>query len=327
MKPRWVVRAAPFVALALLVFALGPRPVVGAPVAKVTVPQGPREARDWAVVHEALAAQGTGAPVRPGCESKVLLEGARGERTELALVYLHGFSACPMETSPLVEQLGRELHANVYLPRLRGHGQDGAALGEATAQAWLEDTEQALAVGASLGRRVVVIGTSTGGTLALWFAAHRPDSMHALVLLSPNLGPKDHAAELLLLPWAGQVLPRLLGERSWVPKSEQQGRYWTTRYPSKALLPMMALVEATRRAPLHKIRVPVLALYNPADDVVDAQQIEGSLKAIPSGMVTMRPLAPLGDEDAHVLAGGILSPRGTARIAQEIRTFLGNAAR
>jgi esterase/lipase len=327
MKSSRVFRSLPYVALLLTLFLLGPRAKVVEPRAPVTVPNGPKEARDWAVVHEALAGQAPGAAVRPGCESRVLLDGARGERTELALVYLHGFSACPMETSPLVEQLGRDLHANVYLPRLRGHGQDGAALGEATAQVWLEDTEQALAIGAALGRRVIVVGTSTGGTLALWFAAHRPESMFALVLLSPNLGPKDKAAELLLLPWAGQILPPLLGERSWVPKSEQQGRYWTTQYPSKALLPMMALVAATRDAPLHKVRVPVLTLYNPADDVIDASEVVHSLGRIPAGTLTMKAITPLGDEDAHVLAGGILSPRGTARVAQEIRQFLAVAAR
>ena len=50
--------------------------------------------------------------------------------------------------------------------RLAGHGRSGAAMAEPLAGDWIEDMAEAMAIGRRLGDRVVVIATSTGGTLA-----------------------------------------------------------------------------------------------------------------------------------------------------------------
>ncbi|MDO8947884.1 MAG: hypothetical protein Q7U88_12115 [Desulfocapsaceae bacterium] len=82
---------------------------------------------------------------------------------------------------------------------------------------------------------------STGGTLAVWQAAHSDhDEIAALVLLSTNFGPADRRTEILTWPWRTQLAELLVGKtRSWKPVNEEHGRYWTTSSPVRALVPMM----------------------------------------------------------------------------------------
>jgi pimeloyl-ACP methyl ester carboxylesterase len=245
--------------------------------------------------------------------------------TPLSIVYLHGFSADRHEIEPVVSMLGRDLGANVVFTRLRGHGRDGSAMADATVEAWLDDTAEAIAVGGAVGGRVVLVGTSTGGTLATWAAA-RPeaeDRLGALVLISPNYQPADRTSRVFLLPW-GSLLARLIvgPERCFEPENEAQERHWTTCYPTSALATMMALVERVRTMDLSGVRVPTLVLYHPADRVVDEEE---TLRVV-AGMTGTDPerhvVRSTSDPSRHVLAGEIMSPASSAEVRNVIVDFL-----
>ena len=69
---------------------------------------------------------------------------------------------------PLPRQSGGGgLGANLFYTRLTGHGQDGAAMAEGSVNAWINDYAEAMAIGRAIGDKVVVIGTSTGASLAI----------------------------------------------------------------------------------------------------------------------------------------------------------------
>ena len=87
-------------------------------------------------------------------------------KTPLAIVYIHGFSADKAETRPLADEVAKALHANLFYTRLSGHGRDGAAMEQVSVNDWVNDLAEATAIGRQLGSRVIVIGSSTGGTLA-----------------------------------------------------------------------------------------------------------------------------------------------------------------
>ncbi|QJR35486.1 alpha/beta hydrolase [Gemmatimonas groenlandica] len=249
-------------------------------------------------------------------------------KTAWSVVYLHGFSATRQETSPLSEEVARALGANLYETRLRGHGLPGDSLGHVQARDWMGDAAFSLDVARRLGDSVLVIGTSTGGTLGVWLATlPKPvrEGLHALVLISPNFGPKDPDAGLLTLPWAEVVLPRFIPQREWTAKNDEQKRFWTMRYPSAALFPMQALVEHVRDAALSGYDVPTLAFYNEGDNVVDAKRTTTWLDALDAeGTVKAQRVVviPTTGEDGHVIAGRIVSPSQTATFRDRIVAFV-----
>ena len=246
-------------------------------------------------------------------------------RTPLSLVYLHGFSADRHEVDPLVSQLGAELGANAYFARLRGHGRDGAAMAEATVEDWFADASEAVAIGARIGERAVLIGTSTGGTLAVW-AASREEAggrLAAVVMISPNFHPKDRMSRLLLYPWGGVVARVVSGaERCFTEENAEQALHWTTCYPTSALLPMMALVEHVRTLDLSGVRVPMLVMYSPSDDVVDPGETQRVVATLTGADGKVFVYKGAGDPAQHVLAGDILSPESTAVIVARVLQFL-----
>ncbi|MGD8644314.1 MAG: alpha/beta fold hydrolase, partial [Chromatiales bacterium] len=219
------------------------------------------------------------------------------------------------------------LGANLFYTRLTGHGRDGAALAEASVNDWLNDAIEALAIGRRLGERVVVIGNSTGGTLATWLVASRSNDLLALVLLSPNFGLEDYRSEILTLPWAHRLAPWLGGpEYGFEPVNPRHARYWTTRYPTIALLPMMALVQLVRTTPLDTVRVPVLTLYAPNDQIIDIDALRAVHSRFGSPRKSLIEIEGVADPQQHVLAGDVLSPTTTDTVADHIVEFVGNAA-
>lgn len=245
--------------------------------------------------------------------------------TPLSIVYLHGFSADRHEVEPLVSELAADLGANVFFTRLSGHGQDGAALGEAAAEEWLDDTAEAIAIGGRIGERVVLMGTSTGGTLAVWAAA-RPEASErvaALVLISPNLGVRDPAAPILLWPWGGLIGRLVVGpERCFEPHSPEEARHWTICYPPRALLPMMAVVRRARTLPAGSIAAPTLVIYSKGDQVVDPDETEALMPRISTAPPEMYVVEGAEDRGQHVIAGSIMSPGATEPVRARIRDFL-----
>jgi esterase/lipase len=301
----------------VLLVGLGPRPRVAG---RWVEPSIPADVDAW------LASEERGVPqLKPGeAKSVVWFDPATRARTPVSLVYLHGFSADRHEIEPLVSELAQDLGANVYFSRLTGHAQDGEALADATTDDWLADAAEAVAVGSKIGERVVLVGTSTGGTLALWAAA-QPEAagrVHALVLISPNVGLRDRRAEMLLWPWGGLIARIVEGpERCFEPHNEAEAMHWTICYPVRALVPMMAVVGEERSLDLASVRVPTLVFYSERDVLVDPAAIERTVGAL-GGHTRSLQVNDSADPAQHILAGEIMSPSTTERLRTEINAFL-----
>jgi alpha-beta hydrolase superfamily lysophospholipase len=304
--------------LAVGVFALGPRTHIEERWAEPTLPVD---------LDAYLAAEEASVPgIRDGDEKSVVwIDPAAPAVTPLSIVYLHGFSADRHEVEPLVSELAQDLGANVYFSRLAGHGRDPAAMGDATAEEWLDDAAEAIAIGGRIGERVVLMGTSTGGTLALWAAAREEarDRVAALVVVSPNLAVQDPAAPILLWPWGGLIARVVVGpERCFEPHSPEEARHWTPCYPTRALLPMMALVHRVRSLDAGAIAVPTLVVYSHGDQVVDPKETERVMPRIAVRPPEMYAVEGAGDPAQHVIAGAIMSPRTTEVVRERVLEFL-----
>ena len=307
------------IAAAVLMLALaGPRVPIGTTLRPVDLPDD---------LDAYLAASEARLPdLIPGTEKTILWAAEPGRQTALAIVYLHGFSATRQETAPLADQVAGSLGANLFYMRFRGHGRGGDALAEVSVNDWLNDAWEALAIGRRLGKKVLLIGTSNGGTVASWLAGQPGgEDLFALVLISPNFGPRDAMAEVLTWPWAGTIARMVVGrEYAWTPNNERHARYWTHRYPSSALLAMMGMVKLARDSDLGRIRPPLLVLYSPEDQVVDPRRIETAFARFGSTPKVLVAVEDSADPQHHVLAGDILASADTERISELILRFVGS---
>ncbi len=166
--------------------------------------------------------------------------------TEYTILYLHGWSASHEEGAPLHKELGQRYGANVYLPRLKGHGvEEENAMLDLTAEAYFESAKEALAIAKQIGKKVIVMGTSTGGTLALYLA-HANKDIAGLLLYSPNVEIYDPTAPLLSGPWGLQIVRTVMDGDFYKSEADSlKKRYWTTRYRVEALIQLQALLDET----------------------------------------------------------------------------------
>lgn len=264
--------------------------------------------------------------IRPGARKRVVWAGESGTQTPLSLLYIHGFSAAAPEIKPVTEEVAAALGANLVYTRLTGHGRDGPAMTEATVNAWMTDMAEGLEIARRAGGRVVVVATSTGGTLAALAARDRElvRDVAGIAFLSPNFAVQAAAARLLTWPAARYWVGLVAGpERCFTPQNDAHAAHWTTCYPTTALLPMAALVQTAEQADYTAVTLPALFRFADADQVIRADAVRDVADRW-GGPVTLQPveLGPGDDPYAHVIAGDILSPGQTAPTVQALVTWI-----
>ncbi len=269
------------------------------------------------------------ADLTQGSEKRIIWAAAPGQKTPLAIIYVHGFSATAAEIRPVPDMVADGVGANLYFMRLAGHGQGGDAMATVAAGDWVEDMAEAMAIGRRLGDKVVLIATSTGAPLAV-IAASDPalsDGLAGIVMISPNFGLKSAAGVILDMPLARYWGPVAAGAtRSFAPANAGQAAHWTTEYPTTALFPMAALVRAGRNVDVASIRIPALFIYAPADQVIDVARIPAVVAAWGGPAQTAEITVDDGDDPfSHVIAGDIMSPGQTAPVAGLILSWIGDA--
>lgn len=184
--------------------------------------------------------------IRPGNEAQLIWYDSVPAVTEYAMVYLHGFSASRAEGAPIHQDLAARYGCNLYLPRLTGHGlEEDEPMLNLTAQDLMSSAAEAIAIGMKIGRKVILLTTSTGGTYALYLAESRPH-IAGIILYSPNIKIYDPNAWLLSKPWGLQIARLVKGSdyNTW-PSDSVRDNYWTNRYRLEVLPQLQALLEKT----------------------------------------------------------------------------------
>lgn len=281
----------------------------------------PVSLRDLTTLDSDLAASEAQVPnLRAGCHKRIVWAGEPAKRTKLSVLFIHGFSASPEEIRPVPDHVARALGANLHFTRLTGHGQDGPAMATASLPAWQADVAEAFEIAQALGERVVVMGCSTGCTLATLAMAGGVQAA-GMVHVSPNFGLAHKLAQMLLdLPkaeaWGHIVAGR---ERRFEPINKAHAAYWTIRYPTEAVYVMSDAVRAVRGADLGRITTPALFCYNAADQVVSAKETRKVI-ARWGGPVEDYLFQQTSDDDAmgHIMCGDIFSPGQTEAVVARI---------
>lgn len=262
--------------------------------------------------------------LRDGCQKRIVWANTPATKTPLCLLYIHGFSATGEELRPLPDLVAEAFGANIHFTRLTGHGQDGDAMGRATLADWRRDVAEAIVIAESLGDEVIIMGCSTGCTLATLALAEGAQAK-AMIHMSPNFGMRHWGLQTLLdLPGSRHWSCYVAGStRSFEPISDAHAAYWTIKYPTAAVHVMADAVRAARHADLSVIETPAVFCFNDADQVVHPGEIRKVVARWGGQTKTIAIKQTAADDDmGHVMAGDIFSPGQTAPLAQQIIAWM-----
>jgi pimeloyl-ACP methyl ester carboxylesterase len=205
--------------------------------------------------------------LRPDNQARIIwFNDSLRNKTEYAVLYLSGFGACWYEGYPTHINFAKSIGANLYLSRLASHGIDTTEqLIDMYPATLYESAKQALIIAQALGNKVIVMSTSTGGTLALKLAADFPEMIHSLILLSPNIAINNPSAFLITKPWGLQIARKVGGGGNYRvldPGSETEQKYWYKKERWESVLYLQQLIEATMtKEVFKKVKQPVFLGY------------------------------------------------------------------
>ncbi|WP_167605560.1 alpha/beta hydrolase [Maribellus sediminis] len=210
--------------------------------------------------------------IKPDNESRIFwANDSVHERTEYCVLYLHGFSASWYEGYPAHVEFAKHFGFNLYTPRLHDHGlvTEDPLLDMTPDKLW-ESAKEALMVARSLGKKVIIMSTSTGGTLGLKLAADFPEYVDGLIMYSPNIRINNSTAFILTKPWGLQIGRKVTGGKYRITNEDFESKdcqYWNCKYRLEAVVYLQQLVEATmKKSTFNQVTTPVFLGYYYKDE-------------------------------------------------------------
>jgi esterase/lipase len=201
----------------------------------------------------------------------------QGTASESAVVLLHGMTNCPLQFKAFGKELQRRGH-NVLIPRLPRNGladRRTSELGRLTTRELAAFGDEVADIAGGLGRRVIVLGLSAGGTLATWMAQERAD-LARVVIVAPFYGISTLApAYQAAIRNACLRVPNIMIDDA-VVEVERKPAHTYIRKATRSFGAMMLMAEyvlrrSRRCAPAAE---DVLLISNAADTVVNRRLIE-----------------------------------------------------
>lgn len=209
----------------------------------------------------------------PEGESIALLAGSR---TDTCVVIFHGYTSVPAQFR-LIAQGYREQGYNVWVPRLPYHGSTDKMtddFSKLTARGLRQFADESIDIAAGLGKRIIVIGFSGGGSLGVWSSVERPE-VSQTILISPLLHPLGFAE------WQDRPLIRALRALpvdvyNWWDPDEKDTAVEGYNYPRFSLKGIAALLSLAHWADAkaaeapYPAKSPVLLVRNDGDQRLDS---------------------------------------------------------
>jgi pimeloyl-ACP methyl ester carboxylesterase len=212
-----------------------------------------------------------GLKIKPDNNSRIIwANDSLKAKTSYCLLYIHGFAASWYEGEPVHRNFASRYGMNLYIPLLASHGIDTTeALIDMTPDRLWESAKEALVAARSLGETVILMSTSTGGTLSLKLAAEFPDLIEGLILISPNIAINDPAAFLVSKPW-GLQLARFVKKGNYriaTADHPEELQYWQCKQRLEAAVYLQQLVETTMTEKTFKeVTTPIFLAYYYKDE-------------------------------------------------------------
>ena len=188
----------------------------------------------------------------------------RWEGRDPACLLIHGLSSTPWEVRSVGEALrDAGYHAESFW--LPGHGTTPEALAQVTWRDWVAACEAAYDALAASHGAVAVLGTSLGGSLALWLAATRP--VAAVVSMGAAVKLRGSTRFARLLSYVRPFQPKS-AKGSSIFDDEARARHPSyPRMPLRAVAEMRDLTTALRPQ-IGAITAPLLVMHARQDQVI-----------------------------------------------------------
>lgn len=313
-----------FILIVVITYFTGPVP--SKPDYSAELPELPSDLEELQAYIENKEAQ---MPVRKDNQARIIWQGETPEITEYSLVYLHGFAGSYRDGFPVNVHIADSLNANLFLARWAGHGlKPSSSLNSFSGERAWESAKEALVIGKSIGRKVILMSTSTGGTLSIKLAATYPEQVFAIINLSPNLEDDQPGTFVLNSPWGYEIADIIsFGNNKKIEHEQEIARqYWDTIYPSKALVDLQVLVETTMTPEtFKKVECPVQTLYYHENFLEEDQHVEVSTyeeaHKLFSTPDSLKQLKALKTPKTHFIGSDIKS-QDTEIVEKEIMKFL-----
>jgi len=253
--------------------------------------------------------------LKPGNEARIVwADTAQPKKTKIVFMYVHGFSASPMEGDPLHRELAKKFGANLLLARVAGHGvpDSDSTFAKVTADEYYQSVENYYAIAKKLGDEVVVLGTSFGGAMSLILAANHPE-IKALMLYGPCIAIKDPNATLLDNPWGLQMAHLITGSdyRDIPVMAPGHAENWSLHYRLEGVVAVQNLLtHAMTKEVFEKVKIPVFMGYYYKDEEhqdnvvsVDAMKVMFEQLGTPAGLKKSEAFPNSGN---HVITSNLL---------------------
>ncbi len=205
--------------------------------------------------------------------------------TQTGVLLVHGFLASPDELA----QYGRRLHAlgiSVMGVRLAGHGTSPWDLKERTWKDWLRSVRRGYRILSAYVERVVIVGFSAGGALALLAASERPEKLAGVAAVSTPVIYRNR--KLVFVPLVHGInklsswIPSFEGIMPFIENDSEHPDINYFNIPIQSLYQLRLMTDELRSS-IAKVDAPALIIQGKGDHVVaprSAKIIYGKLASM-----------------------------------------------
>ena len=251
-------------------------------------------------------------------------------KTNIAIIYIHGFSASMGEIRPVPDILAKNFQANLYYTRLSGHGlNDEVSLKNVDGKDWYYDIQESFEIGYKIGEKILVIATSFGCTLVSEYLTKTDKNNQILgnIFISPCFGISDWRLLLGRYTWSKPLFQFVLGKQRVIGnRNSEEKKWWCNTYPIEAVLNLEVCVEKIWKADFSKITSPGIFIYSPKDKWISITRLKKASKKWGNdiSLVALDIDSKVDNGNFHVILGDIKAPNETKLGLEIINSWLKN---
>lgn len=191
----------------------------------------------------------------------------------IGVLLIHGLLASPAELKGYGEYLLKQGYTVLGI-RLKGHGTSPYDLREQTWEDWYDSAQKGYTILSAFCSRMILVGFSTGGVLALRLTAAYPETVKAVIAAAVPIKFINPAFMLLpLLQGANRLLewtPPFKGVKAFLDNEQEHPDVNYRNVPVRSLFELRKLIQSSE-ALWPEITTPALILHARGDPVVDVE--------------------------------------------------------